>query len=117
MAINFQQEPKRRKKKKEKKTLVRLHPCANYHLTMYFIYLTGVQVISAETTVIRMYIGAEEKLKEKCFTHFTYKPPEGGYDYFLFIIRLCISGSYYEPQPEMLPPVPDIEVDKCCVAS
>ncbi|KAG8202005.1 hypothetical protein JTE90_010376 [Oedothorax gibbosus] len=78
-----------------------------------WVKATGVQVISAETTAIRMYTGGEAKLGAEA--SFTYNVAEKS-EYFIFIIRLYINGYYSEPPPDMLPPIPEVE-QNCCIVS
>ncbi|XP_055929538.1 uncharacterized protein LOC129960270 isoform X1 [Argiope bruennichi] len=79
-----------------------------------WVRATGANVISAETTAMRMYTGGEAKHGSEAT--FTYNRVERN-EYWIFVIRLYINGAPPEPPVEMLPPVPEIQDQGCCMLS
>ncbi|CAL1298532.1 unnamed protein product, partial [Larinioides sclopetarius] len=79
-----------------------------------WVKATGAKVISAETAALRMYTGGEERHGTEAT--FTYNRAERS-EYWIFVIRIYINGAPQEPPKEMLPPVPEIEDQGCCIMS
>lgn len=72
----------------------------------------GARVLSAETAALRIMTGGEAKYGTEA--SFTYNQAEKD-EYWIFVIRLYLNGVYKEPPQEMLPPLPEIENQNCCV--
>ena len=67
--------------------------------------------MSAETIPVRMYSGDQNSDPDKTYTYNAGNRSE----HYLYVLRVYLDGSYSEPSPALLPPLPVVQAqDDCC---
>lgn len=79
-----------------------------------FFYFLGARVLSAETKAYQ--IKHRDKINKGSELSYADTSICSVLSW-MFVIRLYLDGTYEEPPPQMLPPVPVIEEKSCCGVS
>ncbi|KAH7976724.1 hypothetical protein HPB52_018657 [Rhipicephalus sanguineus] len=76
-----------------------------------WIRATGARVLSCETVAMRLFTGGEAHAGIE--SSFTYNNGNRS-EYWIFVLRVYLDGSYQEPPQEVMPPPPEVRDVGCC---